>query len=262
VSDFTKQRVVLELPGMDRVRVRRDLEFADRDGTALPMDVYLPGETAAGPLPAVLIVSGYPGPGFAQVMGCPFKELGAYVSWAELIASSGMVCVTYENVDPTADAGSALDFLRDHAEELGIDAARLGIFACSGNGNVALSLLTDPTRALACGVFCYPYLMDVDGASAVAAAAAQFRFAFATRDTSVDDLTATPFLIVRAGRDEMRGLNESVDRLVAATLARNLPVSLTNYAEGAHAFDLTDDSADSRRTIATTLAYLREQLLR
>lgn len=261
MSDFTERRVVLELPGMDRVRVRRGVEFAQRDPGALTMDVYSPSATDEPGLPAVIFVSGYPDPGFRRAVGCSFKDLGAYVSWAQLVAASGMVGITYENVEPLEDLSALLTWIQDHATELGVDPTKLATWACSGNGPVALSQLADPKLDFRCAVFCYPYLMDVDGHTAIAETAAQFGFVPAMAGKSVDSLQPTPMLIVRAGCDEMPGLNELLNRFLGTALERNLPISVHNYPQGVHAFDLTDHAPGAKRAIHTVLQYLRNHLL-
>jgi hypothetical protein len=62
--------------------------------------------------------------------------------------------------------------------------------------------------------------------------------------------------LARAGRDETAGLNAALDRFAAAALARNLPISLINHAEGPHAFDLLDDSGTTREVIRCILGFL------
>ncbi len=53
-----------------------------------------------------------------------------------------------------------LSFLRSHARDLGIDAAQVAIWACSGNAQTALIVLTDKTLQRPgiprCGVLYYP----------------------------------------------------------------------------------------------------------
>jgi hypothetical protein len=65
---------------------------------------------------------------------------------------------------------------------------------------------------------------------------------------------------VRAGRDQVPGLNATLDRFVAAALTRNLPVTLVNYPSGPHAFDIDDDCEASRQVIRQVLAFLKLHL--
>ena len=79
---------------------------------------------------------------------------------------------------------------------------------------------------------------------------------------SVDDLPKdTPLFVARAGQDQMPGLNETLDRFLARTLACNLPITFVNHSTAPHAFDLFQDSETSREIIRRILAFLRFHLL-
>jgi hypothetical protein len=129
---------------------------------------------------------------------------------------------------------------------------------------VALSaMMRGAPVALSCAALCYGYAMDLDGSTEVANAARTFGFENAAAGRTIEDLSpGTSLLIVRAGRDEMPGLNAALDRFVAAALARNLPLSLINHAAGPHAFDLLDDSATTREAVRQVLQFLRFHLRR
>ena len=57
-------------------------------------------------------------------------------------------------------------------------------------------------------------------------------------------------------------MNDSIDRFMAAALARNQPITFVNHADGPHAFDLLDDTATSRGIIRQTLDFLTSRLAR
>ncbi len=262
---ISRKTVLCRLPGDEAVTVRRDVVYASPGGADLTMDLYLPpGGTGGTPPPAVVLVAGYPDPGYEKFLGCRFKEMGSSVSWGRLLAASGMAAVAYTNRDPAADARALLGFLRGHAAELGIDGERLGLWASSANVPLALSLLMEPAGdRLKCAALCYGYMLDLDGSTNVAAAARTFRFANPAEGRGVDDLPReTPLFIARAGRDETPGLNETLDRFVAAALARNLPVTLVNHPDAPHAFDLLHDSETTREVIRRILAFLKHHLRR
>lgn len=261
--DMTKKTVVYTIPAMEAVTVRRDVAYHTSDAGVLTMDVYAPPDAAAGSrLPAVVFVSGYPDPGFERVLGCKLKDMGAYVSWARLLAASGLVAVTYANRQPVADAHALLGHLRENAASLGIDARRIGLWAASGNVPMALSLLIrEAPGSLRCAALCYGFMLDLDGSGRVAGAAAQFGFVNPCAGSSADDLPRDlPLFVARAGQDQMPGLNDTIDHFVAAALARNLPVTLANHATGPHAFDLLDDSDTARELIRAIVAFLRFHL--
>ena len=272
----TKQ-VVYSLPGMGAVEVRPDLPYGSSDDGALVLDVYHPpghgpaagrgasssSSAAASPLPAVVIVAGYPDRGFQTMLGCRFKEMGSSVSWARLIAASGMVAITYANREPAADLAAALEHVRRDAGPLGVDPTRIGLWASSGNVPLALSTLMGSSRgAFACAAFCYGLTLDSEGSTVVADAAKTYGFANAAAGKSVDDLPAdVPLFLARAGRDQFAGLNDAMDRFAAQALRRNLPIRLVNHPSGPHAFDLFDDTETSRQIIREILSFLRFHLL-
>jgi hypothetical protein len=170
-----------------------------------------------------------------------------------------MVAVTYTTRDPQLDVHAVVRFLRQHATSLGM-ADRIGLFAASANVVTALSaLMKDPE--LACAALLYGFTLDFDGSSLVDDAARAYGFVNACAGRSVDDLPGRAALfIARAGQDQFAGLNQALDHFVMGALNRNLPLTLVNYAAGAHGFDLDDDSDNSREIVRQILAFLRFHL--
>ena len=256
-SPFTRS-VVLRAPGAGTVEVIRDRSWADADRT---FDLYRPPE-AAGTLPAVVFVTGFPDPGFRTFAGCALKDTAPYRSWGRLLAASGLAAVTYSNVDPVLDILGILGWLRDRGGELGIDTTRCGLWACSGNVPNALGVpRRGPKLPVGCAAFCYGYMLDGDGDTAVADAGRQF--GFAVPQLGIDEIPADlPLLIARAGADTTPGLNGSIDRFTRRAETSGLDVEVAEHPTGPHAFDVLDDSDASRDVIARVVAFLRDHLLR
>jgi acetyl esterase/lipase len=257
-NPIAKRPVVLELPGMDAVRIERNVPYG-RAGPRQRLDVYRPPEAAAEVLPAVLFVTGYADAGAETMFGCRLMDMAAYTCWARLVACVGLVGILYENEEPAADARAVLEHVRTNATSLGIDAMRLGLWSCSGNTPNALGLVAE-NPDLACAALVYGYTADLDGHRDVATAQAQFGFA-GPANVEPTALRRTPLLLVRAGRDEAPGLNAALDRFVPRALAASVPLTLVNYPEGPHAFDILDPSSGSRAAIRQILTFLRAQLL-
>ena len=255
IDEITKRRVVYTMPAMDRVLVQRDVSYSD--DPVLTMDLYRPMEDTAVARGAVILVTGYPDPGFERMAGCSIKQIGAFVSWAQLLASSGVVAITYANRLP-ADAEILFEHVYRDAPRLGVDRERLGIWSCSGHGPNALALLMNHAARIRCACLMSPYTLDTEGHRHVADAAAQFRFAINSR--SIDDMPDVPIFVARGGRDEMPGLNTALDALVSGSLARNLPITLVNHSTGPHAFDVVDDGAASREVIRSAVRFLEHHL--
>jgi len=263
-DDISKKVVVYRIPGMDAVKVRHDVEYREGEAGAFTLDIYYPPDSQSGArLPAVVFVTGYPDPGIQKMLGCKFKEMGAYISWGQLTAASGLVAITYTNLEPTADIHALLQYVRQHAAELGIDENNIGVWACSGNVPNALSvLMQEGSDYLKCAVLCYGLMLDMDGLTHVAEAAGLWGFANPCAGKSVADLPqGLPLFIVRAGQDQMPHLNETIDRFLTKALTHNLPVTFVNHPTAPHAFDLIEESEASRGIIRQILAFMRQHLI-
>ena len=253
-SDLLTRPVHYNLPGMDAVGVRRDVAYTMPADAELTMDVYSPpGRLAPHGTPAVLLVPGFPG---------AVKRIGSVVSWAELMAASGLVAITCATKDPVADTEAVLAYVREHAVSLRVDPGRMGLWACSGHVPNALSLLAHPERGyLKCAALCYGYMLDLDGSTAVADAARQFGFANPASGQAFEDLPSdTALFLARAGRDEFPGLNAALDAFLAKAVRDNRPVTFVNHATGPHAFDVADDSPATRDVIRQVLAFMKSHL--
>jgi hypothetical protein len=261
-SDIFTRRVCLQLDGMDAVAVERDIAYGPTDPHRRFDIYYPPGQTDDQRWPAVIIVAGYPGTMEPRATPLTFKEIGWTVSMCQLIAVSGMAAIAYTNRDPVADLRTLFEQLHESGESLRIDSARVGVVASSGNVPTALTaVMHDASRTPACAVFGCGCLLDLDGATDVADAARQFGFANPGAGRSIADLRRdVPLLITRAGRDQFPAMNASIDRFIHQALIENLPITFVNHAEGAHAFDLFDDSRTSRELVRLTLRFLRQHL--
>ena len=249
-SDLATRRVLYEISGMESVP-RQTHEFPGSDGTPLPMTIY--GADPAALRPAVALVEGYPDPGFARLLGCRFMDMAWSVSTAQLIAASGCVAITYANREPLADLDALMGHVAAHGAGAGIDTSRIALWATSGHGPAAFGMLGKTAGA----VLLNPYLFDYGGASHVADAARTFKFAV---PAAADLPAAKPVFVVRSGKDEMPGLNASLDRFAALALASNLPLTLVNHPGAPHAFDLFQEGRETRHILQQAIAFLRVAL--
>ncbi len=144
-SDIAKRRIVYALEGDIEVSVRQEIPYRTTETETLTFDLYRPA-SAATPLPVVVFVIGFSDVGTRTFVGCNAKDMQCYVSWANLMATSGLAAVTYTTTAPTTDVHDLLHHLRREQDALGIDASSLGLWACSGNVPNALGLLMSEDR--------------------------------------------------------------------------------------------------------------------
>ena len=260
--EVTRKRVLYDRPGTGQVVIRYGVEYGPTDVGAR-MDLYFPSGWSEGmSAPAVLFISGLSDIGAMGVLGCRINEMESFVSWARLVAASGLIGITYTTgVDPAADTLHVIRHLQASGAGLGIDTTRLGLWAGSSHVPNALGLLMEQPRSFRCAVLCYGFMLDLDGSTDMADAQRLWRFANPSAGKTVDDLPVdVPLFIVRAGQDTNPHLNESIDRFISHALRRNLPVAFVNHREGPHAFELEDDSDATRAIVRDILAFFESRL--
>jgi hypothetical protein len=260
-QEIGKQGILHPAPAPGRFEVRHDVVFNGADGGPLTFDLYSP-VPAEQPTAVVVLVAGYRDEGFQRTVGRRFKEMQSVIDWARLIAASGLAAIVATNDDPAADLFALLRAIREQADGLGIDAGRIGLLATSGNVPVAMSaLMRDAPERVRCAAFSYGLLLDLDGNTHTADASRTYKFANPNEGRTIHDLRPdVPLFLARAGRDEVPGLNETLDRFVHHALTANLPISVSNHPLGPDAFDLYDDSAATHGIIEQIVAFLQFQL--
>jgi acetyl esterase/lipase len=261
-EEMIRMRVVLSVPGMDGVVVRRDLVYKVAEGQPLQMDVYSPPGPAR-PRPAVLLVHGGPIPRTGA------KNMGVFVSYGELLAASGFVAVAFNHrflaADRLTDAGSdvvdLVTHVRSDAGTLGIDPERIALWAFSGGGPFLSAPLRERPAWLRAVVAYYAALdLQQPAPGAESGIGPELRQAFsAVRALGDDARSAPPCLVARAGLDHS-WLNGGIDRFVQEALTKGAALDLLNHPEGRHGFDILDDDARSKQIIRRTLDFLRDQL--
>jgi dienelactone hydrolase len=250
--------LVLQIPGMHRAKVRRNVVYQRSLG--LRMDVYRP-RNARGRLPAVLL--GGP-PGFG-------RDTGQKIGWAQLIAASGMSAVAFDirsddrlqsPRSPSRDVGSAIAYVRAHAARLGIDPRRLCTLGFSiGTAPWHLwATMRDPKPWLRCNVVYYGPLdfqspsFPIDSGLVGEFSALTYLRRFPGR--------IPPMLVVKAGRDVNVGINESIDRFEAAARELHADVRVVTYPSAAHSFDVGRRTRRARAVVRETLRFLSARLAR
>jgi tetratricopeptide (TPR) repeat protein len=126
-----------------------------------------------------------------------------------------------------------LAYLRQHADELGVDPEQMIVWSCSANAKVGTAIVTDPQLTNVRGGIIYYGNGNVGS----------YR-------------SDEPVLVVRAGLDS-EGLNRGLDSIAAAAIKSNAPWSVVNYSGGRHGFDIFDDTPQTRSIIDQTLAFAR-----
>jgi hypothetical protein len=232
-----EESVVLTLPDMDQVTIA-NVAFTDE----LSMDVYYPpGFDFQSSLPVIVLVSGAPDSSYEQRYGCKHKDLSHPISWAQLIAASGLIFIMYESRLPTRDIHDVLNFIIRNHQWLRISSDRICILSGSVSTPIALHALTETieeySNSIVCGVIYY---------GDCTLGARQLR-------------SDIPLFVVKAGLDNTK-LNERIDRFVNQAMEAGVDVEFVIYEEGKSAFDVYMDTNRSREIIIQTIEWTKGHL--
>jgi dienelactone hydrolase len=227
-------------PGV--VRVMPDVRFAAVDTTVLAMDVYRPAKTTT-PAPAIIFYAL-----FEPQERRPRAENDWLKSWARMAAANGIVGIipdlrkepgTGNATGPARARGDdlerAIKHVIENAEQFGVDRERITLFAGSGAVAPALPAVQDPRQgAIKAAVMYY---------GGAGASVERFRL----------DL---PLLYVRAGLDSP-GMNAAIDRLAAAALAQNAPITVINHHTGYHGFEGRNNDDATMPIVLQTIEFVK-----
>lgn len=258
--------VVYRLPGMEQVKVVKDLSYKPGgNDPLLRMDAYIPQGLAGGQRhPAVVFIHGGAG---AQSRA---KDWGIFISWGRLVAAAGMVGVTFTHrlgypkpllAEAASDVSDAVNYVRANADALHVDRDRICLAAYSGGGPMLSMAMRDAPPYVRCLVAFYAFL-DIQQSELHR----PHESAETLRDYSPiyhlirQEGRIPPLFIARAGRDEIPAMNDSIDRFMREAIARNAHVDFANHPQGVHGFDNQTDDGRSREIIRHAIEFMKTHL--
>jgi acetyl esterase/lipase len=260
-ADPTKDPIVLKVSGMERVQVRKDVVYSTPDGQPQKADIYIPaGAKRTDKFPALVLISG----------ADRAKDWGFYTSFGRVAAAQGFVAVPYDKRYPRGTAGvntgvidtlELLRFLRAHAADYNIDGDCIVMWGFSAGGGILTPFLRRDKEGVRAYVHYYaisdfsPYMKDAPADQQERARNASG----AALIQETDLARILPMFVVRAGQDDAR-LNQGIDALVAAALAKNADLTFINYRDGHHGFDIFDDNDRSREILRETFDWVRARV--
>jgi acetyl esterase/lipase len=255
---------VYRIPELDDVEERTGLAFKQTPDGPLRLDVY--GPTSAR-RPAVLIVYGDgPAEFLREARGWGmFRDLCRHLALRDIAGisfdhrSSRAVGIG----EAASDVDGAVAFVRENANDLGVDPDRIALWTFSAGPPLALhTALRDRPRYIRALVVYYG-ILDL----------ALVRHSDPAQRIVPDDLVAEysprtyahrgadlpPMLIVRAGLDRPE-LNAGIDGFAAEAIAAGATIDLLAHPRGQHGFETKDDTDRSREIIVATLDFLTRRL--
>lgn len=254
--------VMVTLPGMDDLKISRDVDYALSSDPFVRMDIYAP-KKAKGPRPAVLFIHGGVGTKGQA------KDWGIYQSWGRLAAASGLIGVTFTHrlgypetkiTEGSADVGMAIAYVRNNAAAYGIDADKICLAAFSAAGPLLSPYMSEAPEYIRCLVSVYTFLDIRQTKEHQAAETATTRNDYSPILKLAGTGRKTPLLVVRAGKDAIPTLLDSIDRFSAEALKHDYPMTLINLPGAPHGFDNKAWSPRGEEAILGTLSFFKTHL--
>lgn len=268
VAEIVNAPVVYKVPGMERVSVKKDLNYKTIEtNQPLKMDVYTPPDTAKNEKrPAVVFIHGGAGAEFNP------KNWGIYVSWGKLIAASGLVAVTFTHRlgfpktllnEGASDVADAVNYVRANADSLNVDKDRICLAAYSAGGPMLSAAMREKPVYIRCLVGFYSF-MDIRQSKPHRDNETVETIDKFSPITYLDENAGElpPMFIARAGLDQIPAMNDSIDRFIREALAKNAAIEVMNHPAGIHGFDNQTDDARSREIIRRAIDFMRGHLIK
>jgi len=254
------------LPPPTGARVERDLVYRTDGDRLLKLDVYRPASIPSAS-PVVFLVNG----DAPEEIIATAKDWGIYRSYGEHLAARGIVGVPFnhrstnrfERTDAAEDVQAAISFVRGRAEDLEVDAARVGVWVFSAGGPFGLApFLRRRPDWLRCAAGFY-MIWDLWPlrASLPSVTDESIRQGSCLSALDSETLDLPSLLLARAGRDNAAIL-EGTDTFVRRARERAIDITVLDHPTGRHGFDTLDDDDRSREIIGLALDFFVRHLSR
>src|SRR5438874_2934419 len=256
--------VVVQVPGMDKVKVVQNLKYTKSDDPNVLMDIYLPPDTAAREKhPVVMFIHGG-----AKTEYTP-KDWGIYASWGGIVAASGFVGVTFthrlnypdKSLELAAqDVRAAIDYLRANADKYNADPDQMCLATYSAGGPMLSLAMGGEMPFVRCLIAFYSF-MDVRQSEYRKTEDAETLKVFSPITyLNKDPSRIPPIFIARAGRDEVPTMDDSIDRFIKEAVVANVALTFANHPQGVHGFDNQNNDDRSCEIIRTALEVMKADL--
>lgn len=258
---FSLMSLQHRVAGADAVNVRKDV----RPLAGHPaIDVYEPAHSTGAPRPWVLFVNGLSDTGARPILGCAIKDMGVVRLVGTRDGSLGRR--RDRALDGERSGCRSSRRLGPCCRPARTTSAWRAAVAAFGHARRhvpnALGLLLHAATPVRAAVLCYGYMLDLDGMQGCRRRAAHV----ALRQSRRRSRRGRPGARADAGpcaraATRRHTVNESIDAFVRHALVENFPLTLVNYPDGVHAFDLTDASAVAGSAVSQILHFVRQHLL-
>jgi acetyl esterase/lipase len=267
MAEAVNRPLVYHVAGEDKVRVQKDRAYrSDPEGKA---DIYEPpGSRAGAKAPIVIFLHG----GVPPAVSFRPKDWGIYQGWGRLMAASGFVAVAFNHrlgfpdpmmAEAADDVEKLVAYVRGHAAEFGADPDRVCVASYSAGGPLLAPFLRQPRPYVRCLAAFYSILdiRDSDNHRRFLKPDQLDLFSPA-KQLEEHAAAAPPIFVMRAGRDQVPGLNAWMEKFLDVAIRKNAPITLMIHATGVHGFENTNDDLRSREILKAAIEFMKAQAQR
>ncbi|MBK1865012.1 alpha/beta hydrolase family protein [Aestuariivirga sp. YIM B02566] len=232
------------------------------DGSPVKITLSTPKGESKGKLPVVLLMHG----GIPAKIKAPASVWQVYRDWGTVIAASGAAAVMYDHSlgVPKRELDLALGqldqvlaWLAAQGEGRGLDTKRVSAIAFSAGGLLAPSLIEDkrPLAITRIALF-YPSTGIVPGSPSEPLTSPELAQRMSLQKSAAAIAgRKLPLLILRAGGDQMKGLNALQDETIKVLLGADAAVEVVNLPGAPHGFDARLESVAVKDAIDRAIAF-------
>jgi acetyl esterase/lipase len=244
--------------------VKEEVTIGQRaDGSPIKITLSTPKGESKGKLPVVLLMHG----GIPAEIKAPASVWQVYRDWGTVIAASGAAAIMYDHSlgVPKRELDLALSqldqvlaWLAAQGEGRGLDISRVSAIAFSAGGLLAPSLIEDKRRPLAVTriALFYPSTGIVPGSPSEPLTSPELAARMSLQKSAAAMAgRKVPLLILRAGGDQMKGLNALQDETVKVLLGADALIEVVNLPGAPHGFDARLESPAVKDAIDRAIAF-------
>lgn len=259
MKNLKRKKLVYTINEDGKVKIAKDIIYKTADGKNLLMDVYTPAEANyQDKLPVVIFVHGE-GP---EIFIKDAKDWGVYTSYGKLLASKGYIAITfnhryaaknfYKIKEVSEDVIDAVKYVQANSTEWNIDLDKVFVWSFSLGGiysSVFLNNCCYNVRA----VISYYGLLDINTQIPLEM---QNDYDDFTPNKYLRNVRDTKILIVKAVKDKIKGVNQSIDNFIETADKYRVEYEYMLHSSGGHSFDVLIDNEETIEIIEKTLSFI------
>lgn len=260
---FKKLKLLYRVDESKKIIIEKNIIYKENSKHNLTMDVYRPEKSNNGEkLPAIIFLHGE---GIERLLR-DAKEWSIYTTYGRVAAGKGYAAVTFQrnrtnlnfnNPDVAQDILDAVEFVRKNANQWNIDENRICIWGFSLGGLYLSLFLRDTPKYIRC-LISYYGLLDVN--YRVKNLQEEHRNYRPENYLPESPEGVPPLLIVKAGKDKVKGVNKSHDHFIEVARSRHIPFEFITHNTGGHTFDAMDDNDETRDVMTKTWDFIIRNL--